>query len=440
MERNDILKILNEYNLTEQQYDECLKLIRQKKNNQIDIDWQEIVSRYNLPMSVDTLRRNLSSIFGGSFVADYLEMNKADNTNLYEQTSINKDGSCTSNKLIEMNSTQSKDKNYILKAHGFDINTWELVSAKNSQWHQNSKKNGLSTLYSSNITVRPIQNHDLTIEMLDSFFNKIKVNHKPIKYNKNYLNGDKLLLLDIADLHFNLQASLFTTGNEYNCDIAEELFMNVINDVLSRTKTYDFNKIVLCISGDMLNADNIQGTTTKGTPQDNELSYYDACERMYQMVINAIDLLKQIAKVDVLYVMGNHDEVTGYKLAKFVQAWYKNDKMVEVDYSPLPRKYKVFGKTLLCFMHDGKIKDIPALISNEAREYWSQVDNVEVFLQHLHTEQVLMENHNIRIQRLPTISAKSKWTNDSGYGSKRQCKSFIFDKEDGLTDVLYTKI
>ena len=46
----------------------------------------------------------------------------------------------------------------------------------------------------------------------------------------------------------------------------------------------------------------------------------------------------------------------------------------------------------------------------------------------------------MRIQRLPTISAKSKWTNDKGFNSKRQCKSFIYDIDDGLTDVLYTPI
>jgi len=64
----------------------------------------------------------------------------------------------------------------------------------------------------------------------------------------------------------------------------------------------------------------------------------------------------------------------------------------------------------------------------------------EVFLQHLHTEQVLIEDNNIRIQRLPTISGRSKWSADQGYNSRRQCKSFIFDAEEGLKDILYTTI
>ena len=138
------------------------------------------------------------------------------------------------------------------------------------------------------------------------------------------------------------------------------------------------------------------------------------------MTVKAIDILKEKSMVKIIYVPGNHDEVTGFKLAKFVDAWFRIDDRVIVDYKPLPRKYMVFGKTLLCFSHNGDIKKIPALISNEARKYWSSVDTVEVFLQHLHTEQVLLEENNIRIQRLPTISANSKWSIDKGYSSKRQ--------------------
>ena len=51
-------------------------------------------------------------------------------------------------------------------------------------------------------------------------------------------------MIDIADLHLNLQATMFSTGNEYNCDIEERLFFYVINDVLSRTERYKFDEIV----------------------------------------------------------------------------------------------------------------------------------------------------------------------------------------------------
>ena len=71
---------------------------------------------------------------------------------------------------------------------------------------------------------------------------------------------------------------------------------------------YDFNKVIFCIGGDMMNADYISGTTTKGTPQSNEMHLFDAYERLTAMTIKAIDLIKQTCecKVDVIYIAGNH--------------------------------------------------------------------------------------------------------------------------------------
>jgi len=468
----DTVGMLNQYGLTQEQYEDCLQTIIDKRNGNTDIDWQEIIEKYNLPISVDSLRRVNNGIFGGGFVAEYM---KSTNRNLNEKVnddlsknkdiSFNKDGSMSSSMLLKMTEEEAKNPEFILKAHGFDIDTWELASCRNTVRQVVSKvvnqvdKDGklvdqytdkgkpvyttdVRTLYASYITVKPKKDKEISLAKIEEFFDRLDRNYSlpEIKRTKDYLNGDKMLLIDIADLHHNLQASIFTSGDDYNCDIAEQLFFYVINDVLSRTKNYDFDEIVFVLGGDLSTADYITNTTVKGTPQDNDLHYYEACERLYAMTIKAIDLLKDIAKVNVILCVGNHDEVTCYKLAKYIDAWFRNEERVNVDYTPLARKYYLYGKTLMCFAHDGKLNKLPALIANEARQLWSQADTVEVFLQHLHTEQVLMEDNNIRIQRLPTISARSKWTSDKGYSSKRQCKTFIFDKEDGLTDILYTPI
>lgn len=445
----DLMNEISKVGLTKDQYEECLQLIIDKKNNVIDIDWQEICDRFNLPITTDYLRKANGGIFGGAFIAEYFKTKTGTDSgstalkqNISSEVTINKDGNYTSTKLLEMNEEQSKDPEYILKAHGFDPTCWQLVNARNNIRQVISKADGVVTLYASFITAKPISEKDLPLQKMEEFFDRLDRNYSLPELDKrtNYLVGDKLLLIDIADLHMNLQASMFTTGNEYNCDIAETLFFQVIEDVISRTKAYDFEEIVFIIGGDMLNSDGLTGTTTKGTAQVNDVHYYDAYERLCAMTIKAVDLLKDICKVNVIYITGNHDELTGFKLAKYIDAWFRNEPMVTVDYQPMARKYKLFGKTLLCFAHDGKVQKLPAIIADEARHLWSQADTVEVFLQHLHTEQVLMEDNNIRIQRLPTISARSRWSTDKGYSSKRQCKSFIFDAKDGLTDVLYTSI
>jgi len=444
----NLLDEITKSGLTAEEYEKCIQLIQDKKNNVIDLDWNEICEQYHLPVSSETLRKANASIFGGAFVAEYFKSQKEKQNDAvmdlksYSETSINKDGSYSSSKLIVMNEEQSKNPEYILQAHGFDPNFWKIVSARNTIRQVISKQDGICTLYASYITIKPIEEKDLSLQKISSFFDRLdrKYSLPELTYRSDYKNGDKLLLIDIADLHLNLQASILTTGNEYNCDIAEKLFFHVIEDVLSRTAHYTFQEIIFCIGGDMLNGDNLSGTTTKGTPQDNHLHYYDAYERLCAMTIKAIDILKEQAFVKVIYVMGNHDEVTGFKLAKYIEAWFRHDDNVWVDSTPKARKYQLYGNTLLCFAHDGKVAKLPAIIADEARQYWSQAETVEVFLQHLHTEQLLLEENNIRIQRLPTISARSKWSADKGYNSKRQCKSFVFDYEDGLTDVIYTPI
>lgn len=393
------------------------------------------------------MRKSSNTIFGGYFVSEYLKWKSeksptTDSTPHYRsESSINKDGTFTSDKLIAITDDDLKNPNSLLKAHGFDERDWELISARNNIWNVYSKQDGVKELYSSKIVVKP-KGQTIDYDRINEWFNKLdrKYSVPFVNTSDKYLNGTKCLLIDIADLHLNLQASVFSTGNEYNCEIAEKLFFHVIEDILSRVDRYKFNKIIFCVGGDMLNGDNLSGSTTKGTPQDSDLLYFDAVEKLYAMTIKAIDILKSKSPVSVIYISGNHDKLSGYKLAKFVDAWFRNDEDVVVDYSPLPRKYVRFGKTLFVFAHDGNIKILPRLIADEAREYWSDINTTEVFLQHLHTEQVLTEEYNMRIQRLPTISAKSDWTVNKGFGSKRQCKTFIFDIDDGLTDILYTPI
>lgn len=435
---------ISKYNLTLEQYDNCISDIFNKVKNIEDIDWAEIVERYNLPIAKDTLRKASSqSIFGSVFVYEYLKY-KEENVNkdipvinTKQVTTLNADRTETSeSQFFIEDESKLRDYDYLLQLHNYDPRLFEIVSAKNSKWNSGDR-----TLYSSKITVKP-KKTDILLEDIELWFERLSKNYsKPkVQHSEDYLSGDKLLLIDISDLHMNLSASMYVTGNTYNCDVAEELFFYVINDVLSRTKHYKFNKIIFTIGGDALNADNILGTTTNGTSQSNDLHLFDAYNRLHDMTIRAIDMLKDIAPVEVIHIASNHDFTASWKLAKCIYAWFRNEDRVKVDTSPLPRKYVVFGKTLFVFAHDAKVKELPALISDEAREYWSSVDFAEVMLQHLHSEQVLMESHNIRIQRLPTISANSGWAVENGYGSKRQCKSFIYDKEDGITDVIYTPI
>lgn len=416
-----------------------LEMLREKNGNP-SITWDSITDfrarHYKNTESATTVRK------GYKLLSEYLRngwtLNPPSETGSGKLVQINKDNTETSVRELEVPDEKLlHDATYLLRAHGYDPSLFSLVSARSSQWDSGNKH-----LCSSNITVKPITftptDDDLTEWM--RFLSEKEACQIDYSGNTEYLHGDKLLVLPISDLHFNMQATNFSSGNFYDCDTAEMICRKVVADVLARTAGYRFQQIVFLIGGDMLNADNIAGTTAHGTPQDNCLPYYDACNRMYDLVVQIVETLAYLAPVRVIYVPGNHDTVTGFKLAKYVEAWFRNTDRVQIDTSPLPRKYFQFGKTLFMFAHDADIKKIPQIVAVEQRQIWSEVNQCEVMLQHLHSEQVLLEDHHMRIQRLPTVCAKSAWTTQQGYDSIRQCKSFVYDKELGLTDVLYTVV
>ena len=211
------LEELEKYGLTKEQYEECLKVIANKKNKANDIDWSEICTMFNLPYSNVTLRKANDTIFGGAFIYQYMKENDVDTNisiNDKKETRMNKDGSWTSNMLLSMTEEQSKDSEYILKAHGFNSEKWQITSLRNSVRQVISKQDGVITLYASYLTVKPISENGLSLSKIEKFFDNLDRNYSLPKINieqKVNYDGDSMLLIDIADLHMNLQAYLFTT-------------------------------------------------------------------------------------------------------------------------------------------------------------------------------------------------------------------------------------
>ena len=132
----NVLEELNLCGLTSEQYQECIQLIIDKKNGNVDIDWSEIYQKYNLQISHDNLRRVCSTIFGGAFANENIAKKKRtvaeEIANYGRDISYHKDGTTSSSMLIEMTENQSKDPEYVLKAHGFDNSKWKVSNYRNT--------------------------------------------------------------------------------------------------------------------------------------------------------------------------------------------------------------------------------------------------------------------------------------------------------------------
>ena len=361
--------------------------------------------------------------------------------NKYKSTiELNKDGSQTSNKLLKMSEEDCKDANFLLKAHGYDVNNFELISARNNIWNSYSKKDGIMTLYSSKISVKPLVN-EMSTEDIKNMFKDFDREFKTVK-NTNYIhrNGELLFEFPFVDIHYGKRGYSFEVGKETSSDITENDFFKVINDYKERIKNRPISRIVFPIGNDFFNSDLTNNSTNKGTSQDNDVRWKEMFKKGLKIIIQGIDILSQVAPIDLIYVEGNHDTITTYHLFIALESYYRNDNSVNVIAdNGMTRQYYQWGKCLIGYSHGNcEGKRINGLMQSEQPKMWGDTLYREWHLGHLHHE-VAQEENGVIIRHLPSITGVDAWHYKSGYTSALQrCQAFIWDKEKGVQDILYS--
>lgn len=434
---------MTDYNVNrlpnESKFKHLVRLSVAKLNGDYSVDWLDLVDMFGLDYSAETLRKKS---YGWR---DYLEneITESEQEIKYkEETEILKDGSQKSDKLLKMSVENSKDPNYLLKAHGYDPKKWTIVSAKSSIWNQHNKQDGTLTLYSSKITVKPLGN-EMSIDEIKEFFTDLAKNYRsPIHQPTNYSKNGKMLELNIADLHLGKLCWPGDSNDTYNEQIARQRFFHIINDVLTRSKQYKFEKILFVFSNDFFHFDNESKTTTGGTNQDTNLQYTQLYKLGVSMLVEAIDLISQFAPVETFYIGSNHDKLTSFFAIENLNSWYRNNDNVIIDSDPKIRKYVEWGKCLIGFSHGhAEKKRLGKVMPIEAKEAWGRTEFHEIHAGHFHTEQVVKEENGTIVRYLPSVTGTDKWHYESGYiGAIKKAQSFIWDKENGLLDILNVNI
>ena len=291
---------------------EALELVQDslaKSHRESDLDWTDIKEKHPImEHSSDNLRKYST---GWKLLSDWglVDFSQIDiNTELEnkpaykETTEILAGGVQRSDKLIKMNDKQSKDVEYMLKAHGFDPNEFELISVKNNIWNTNSKTQGVQTLYSSKISVKP----KVDGFNVDKLIEKLKIKPSILSYKEK--QGENLLVIPYFDKHFGI--STF------------EHYIPVLSKTISKIQSKTWSKILLICGQDELHNDGFTGQTTSGTMIDKvdmEKAWADAFNFESAIIDEAI---KNSNSVEVVFSAGNHDQAMGWALAKALEVKY----------------------------------------------------------------------------------------------------------------------
>lgn len=321
-----------------------------------------------------------------------------------------------------------------MKLHGYDPTQWELISSKSSLWSHGGDK---GDCYSSKISVKPLSD-GIDLDDIVEYFNTNLLERPQEKYTpKQFEAGAYCLVPCLFDVHFSKLISVDETGNYSDSSIAEEKFLAAIDSFIYQVRDMKFEKVIFPIGNDFFNSE-ASGDTFYHTRQDNDLRYGDMFKRGVNILISAIDRLKNVAPTKVVLVQGNHDFTTAFYASCVLNAYYRNDDYVSVDNSPQTRKYEKFGSTLLGFTHGNEEKDrIFSLMQNEVPNLWGETKFREWLIGHVHHESV-REKSGVTVRTLPSITGHDAWHYKKGYTTSAQrSMAFVYDKVQGLKHALY---
>jgi hypothetical protein len=337
-----------------------------------------------------------------------------------ETTEILEDGSHRSDKLLEMSAEQSKDAEYLLRAHGFDPCEWDLLSARNNIWNVYSKNaegdgHDISTLYSSRITAKPLKGRF----DLDAIVAAVRA-AEPVHVEPCVDVCDGMLEINNTDMHLGN-----STLEWYRDSLSREV-------ALIRSRTWA--EVVIPIGSDLFHVDNFKNTTSNGTLQSSVAwpEAWAGATAYFSTIIEAA--LERSGAVYAYYVIGNHDESMAWAFCQMLAAKYPQ---VVFDLDIAERKVHRYRDIALGMTHgDNKTrKDLDRIFMAEFPSFNEGVVR-EVHAGHFHHE-VARDEYGVVVRSLSTAARTDKWHREEGYvGAVKRFMAFEYTP-DSLAAIHY---
>lgn len=300
--------------------------------------------------------------------------------------SINADGSQTSSTIITMSKQQAKDPDFVLRAHGFDSDEWELVSATNNFWANKSQ---------SKIKVKPITKN----VTMDDVLNKLTASIKPLADQPSVKKTTKRnLVIPLADLHF---------GVTKYVDVERQLFD------LQAVVENGYGTIVIEQLGDLFHSSQMNSSQTLKGTMLNEVDMEQAVEDakcfydnlLYSAIQNANHIL-------VKHVGGNHSGNLEYIFMLYLETKFPN---ISVDKNIRYRTAYQLGNVGILIAHgDNALKRLPMLFATEYPQVWATSTYREQHTGHFH-KQVVNDESGVVTRQFGTPKKADDYEIQNGY-------------------------
>lgn len=309
----------------------------------------------------------------------------------------------------------------------------ELLKIKNSpvwklsHYYNKQQSNGL-WLITGLVARKKLEPKDLLETTLNNFHPPKYQPAKDTLINKTFTNKT-IAVLSVQDLHF---------GKEGN-DITKDFKDAITNLTLRAYHSHQVDEILYVIGGDLLNMDTFSGTTTSGTPVDNDKRAQDAYNDAFEAIYWSIDYLQNFCNsLRVVYLPGNHDRLSSYHLAHAMSKCFKGAPNIFFDVEYSERKVVVYGANFFGFEHGDVTKKNTALLyATEFAKEWGITTYRTCFTGHFHSKKTIEfvsdnEVHGFTVKHLPSLCSSDYWHYHNKFtGAKRQAVLEVHDLKKG---------
>ena len=395
------------YGLTVEQYEKCLKDINDKVTGKIDLDWSEIIDKYDLPIAKDTLRKASSqSLFGNVFVSEYLKWKKSIDDNHNDDSYIEE--------LEALKREIQKER--------------QKLNATKVEYNRNLRHESRFELFYENI-------RDVTTALPLPEFYPI---HEDVKTEKAYA-------LSISDIHAG--ARFKSENNEYSLEECKRRFQVLLGDVIDFVKDKNLSKITVIELGDT-----IQNILRLSDLRLNETSVVEATVFIARVIAQFLNELSAYCYVDYYHVpTANHSQVRNlgskaselatedveYVISNYIKDLTVNNNRITVTLNGGKEYVRIPIFDFECIaLHGHQIKNIENSLkdlSHLHRRFYSFV-----FLGHYHAGKELPVGetsvNDTEVIVCPSFVGSDPYSDSLMKGSKAACKIYGFDKHKGLVE------
>jgi len=269
-------------------------------------------------------------------------------------------------------------------------------------------------------------------------------------------NGEHLLIIDLADIHFLKLCVKSETGYSYNRKVARHRVVEGTKALLRLAQPMGIGRILFVLGNDILHVDSPRSTTTSGTFLDSDGTIFQGFKDAAEAVEEVINECTKVADVDLVHCMSNHDWLIGWALSQAIAGRLRGNPAVhstEYNLSEAHRKYYRFENNLFGLTHgDGaKEEKLYGLMVKEAREHISDCSNLYWLLHHVHHKdrksrsefaylrekdhngmttmvsgKTQVEGEHLQIEYVRSPSAPDGWHDRNGYVNRQGVECFVY--------------